>query len=64
LDTLGSAIPANQRPFVGFAPPLDDIKHLGTNSVPTKFKVTESGNARWHIQPDITQDRLAERVRS
>jgi hypothetical protein len=42
---------------------LEDIKRPATGVVPTKFKVTESGNAPWYTRPEVNQDRLDERAR-
>jgi hypothetical protein len=42
---------------------LEDIKRPATGVVPTKFKVTESGNAPWYTRPEVNQDRLDERTR-
>lgn len=42
---------------------LEDIKKAGTGVVPTKFKVTESGNAPWYTRTEVNQGRLEERAR-
>jgi hypothetical protein len=41
---------------------LEDIKRPATGVVPTKFKVTESGNAPWYTRPEVNQQRLDERA--
>lgn len=41
---------------------LEDIKRPATGVVPTKFKVTESGNAPWYTRPEVNQQRLEERA--
>lgn len=41
---------------------LEDIKRPATGVVPTKFKVTESGNAPWYTRPEVDQQRLDERA--
>jgi GNAT superfamily N-acetyltransferase len=39
---------------------LTDIKRPATGVVPTKFKVTESGNAPWFTRPEVNQQKLSE----
>jgi hypothetical protein len=37
---------------------LEEIKKPATGVVPTKFKVTESGNAPWYERPEVNKERL------
>ena len=41
---------------------LNEIKTPSFGVVPTKFKVTESGNAPWYNRPEVNKERLNERA--
>jgi len=44
----------------GFTAFLEAVKKPKNGVVPTKFKVTESGNAAWFLRPEVNIERLAE----
>lgn len=41
---------------------LTEIKKPANKVVPTKFKVTESGNAPWYTRPEVNQQQLEEQA--
>jgi len=41
---------------------LSEIKKAGNKVIPSKFKVSESGNAPWYTRPEVNQQRLKEQA--